>query len=234
MPLLTFISDDDLVQITQGLLTKAGEAYKKAEQNLDRNVVDPFAMLFEMSGFNLVQETWLANEKVRQAQKTLQNHVGAFHQAILGKVPGWANLGTGNIVDIVSVERKMVAEIKNKYNTVKGSDRVKVYDQMARLVMDKGQQYKGFTAYYVEIIPKSASRYNKEFITPDNTTGQPRPMNSLIRQIDGYSFYALATGVPDALAQLFNVLPDVIEGCCGYKFTSHEFAHSFFTKAFGG
>lgn len=146
---------------------------------------------------------------------------------------GWQDLGTGGVVDVVSMDRKIIAEVKNKHNTVKGSDKVKVYDQIETLGMTKGHQYKDFTAYYVEVIPKSGLRYDKEFTPPDSAIGQLRRANPLIRQIDGYSFYALATDVPDALEQLFAALPDVIESCSDYRFADREFANTFFRKAFG-
>lgn len=233
MPQLSFISDSALAMAVQHLLDIATKARVKANKDFDRNVIDPFAVLFEMSGFKTDELAWLAGEKNRQAQKSLQNHVGIFHQAILGGLAGWQDLGTGGVVDVVSLERKLIAEVKNKHNTVKGSDKVKVYDQMETLVMTKGHQYKDFTAYYVEIIPKSGARYDKPFTPPDSATGQPRRANPLIRQIDGYSFYALATGVPDALEQLFAALPDVIEACSDYRFADREFANRFFHKAFG-
>ena len=153
---------------------------------------------------------------------------------MLGMMPGWQDLGVGSVIDVACPARKIIAEVKNKHNTVKGSDKVKVYDHMETLVMTKGHQYKDFTAYYVEIIPKSGARYDKEFTPPDSAKGQPRRANPLIRQIDGYSFYALATGVPDALEQLFAALPDVIEACSDYRFTDREFANAFFHKAFKG
>jgi hypothetical protein len=50
----------------------------------------------------------------------------------------------------------------------------------------------------------------------------------------------MVTGEEDALSQLFEALPDVIESCCeptndtnGYKFDDRAFARSFFTAAFG-
>lgn len=233
MSILSFISDEALTHAVKHLLATAAEAQKKATKDFSRNVIDPFALLFEMSGFHVDQDTWTVGEKRRQAQKTLQNQVGTFHQKILGAVDGWNDLETGSVVDVVSTERKIIAEIKNKYNTVKGSDKVKVYDQLDTCVMTKGHQYKDFTAYYVEILPKSRARYDKAFVPPDNTKGKPRSANPLIRQIDGYSFYALATGVPDALEQLFTVLPDVVESCSEYRFADREFARSFFQKAFG-
>jgi len=233
MPQLSFISDAALASAVTRLLAIAAEARTKADKQFERNVIDPFAVLFEMSGFNANESAWLAGEKNGQVQKSLQNHVGNFHQVILGMMQGWQDLGTGGVVDVVCPERKLIAEIKNKHNTVKGSDKVKIYDQMETLVMTKGHQYKDFTGYYVEVIPKSGTRYDKPFTPPDSAKGQPRRANPLIRQIDGYSFYALATGVPDALEQLFSTLPDVIEACSDYRFADREFAKAYFNKAFG-
>ena len=116
---------------------------------------------------------------------------------------------------------------------MKGSDKVKLYDQLELQVMTKGQQYKGFTAYYVEIIPLAGQQYDREFVPSDSGQGQQRKMNPLIRKIDGYSFYGLVTGVPDALSQLFTVLPDIIEENSDYKFHDRQFAQDFFHKAFG-
>jgi Eco47II restriction endonuclease len=233
MPKLSFIADDALEQEVRNLLNIASTAKAKSERDFTKNVIDPFAVLFEMSGFGVDEMEWITGEKNRQIQKTLQNHVGAFHQRILGFVDGWRDAGTGGVVDLASEKHKVVAEIKNKYNTVKGSDKVKVYDQLEMQVMTKGHQYKGFTAYYVEVIPQVGQRYNKEFIPSDSAQGQQRKANPLIRQIDGYSFYGLVTGVPDALSQLFSVLPGIIEENSGYRFANRQFAQDFFRKAFG-
>lgn len=232
IPKLRFISDKNLATAVTRLLEVAQKARIEADKRFGRNVIDPFAVLFEMSGFNTDETAWLVGEKNRQAQKTLQNHVGNFHQIILGMMDGWQDLGTGGVVDLVCHDKKIIAEVKNKHNTVKGSDKVKVYDQLETLVMTKGHQYKDFTAYYVEIIPKSGMRYDKTFTPPDSAKGQIRRANPLIRQIDGYSFYALATGVPDALEQLFLVLPEVIEACSDYHFTNRQFTTAFFDQAF--
>jgi hypothetical protein len=233
MSRLSFIQDDDLELIVCNLLQAATSAKDKAEASFNRNVIDPFAVLFEMAGFDLKADVWLTSEKTRQAQKSLQNHVGEFHQQILGSMNGWQDLAVGSVLDLVSTKHKIVAEVKNKFNTVKGSDRVGIYDALHALVMPKGQQYRGFTAYYVEVIPKSAERYDRVFTPPDKATGERRAASERIRQIDGASFYALATGVDDALPQLFQVLPDVIEACSDYRFSNREFLAGFFRMAYG-
>ncbi len=65
-------------------------------------------------------EIWYKNETARQAQKTLQNHLGDFHQRILGSVKGWTDMHTGGVIDLISHDTKIIAEVKNKYNTVSG------------------------------------------------------------------------------------------------------------------
>jgi hypothetical protein len=232
MPKLSFISDEVLNQEVLHLLAIASKAKKQSEINFTKNVIDPFAVLFEMSGFDVTETAWETGEKNRQIQKTLQNHVGAFHQRILGCVDGWQDAGKGGVVDLISEKHKIVAEIKNKFNTVKGSDKVKIYDSLESQVMNKGHQFRGYTAYYVEVIPQFGQRYDREFTPSDNAKGQQRKANPIIRQIDGYSFYGLVIGVPDALSQLFSVLPDVIEANSKYKFANRDFAQDFFHKAF--
>jgi len=120
MAWLTWIEDGLLVDEVQKLLSIAKKAQTTSTSDFNKNVIDPFAALFEMAGFEIHFETWKKNEITRQAQKTLQNHIGNFHQNILGHVQGWENLNTKQVVDLKSDRLKIVAEVKNKYNTVSG------------------------------------------------------------------------------------------------------------------
>lgn len=236
MPTLSFISDDDLFNAVRDLITVAQKARIKADKDFGRNVIDPFAALFEMAGFEFDEGTWKTGEMARQAQKTLQNSVGDFHQQILGSAKGWSNHEVGKIIDIASDEHKIIAEIKNKHNTLSGGRLASLYQDLDGLVMPKNSRYKGYTAYYVQIIPKRPGRFDKVFVPSDKTRGEQCAKNELIRQIDGASFYAKVTQVDDALWQLFNVLPSVIEAICAdknkYKFADRKFAENFFRSAF--
>lgn len=242
MPSLSFITDQQLEIFVIDLLKAANLAKQNAEKKFDRNVIDPFAILFETSGFKIGDAEWLKAEQIRQAQKSLQNHVGLFHQKVLGAMPDWQDLGaSGGMLDLVNLKQSRVAEVKNKYNTLNAAGQLALYKQMEQTVMPKGEQYKGFTAYCVEIIPTSAKRYDHPFTPSDKGTGSKCHSNELIRQIDGYSFYALASAIPNALEQLFTTLPDVIEVAAKkmaspqdspFVFTDRDFAKAFFTKAF--
>lgn len=210
MAILNFISDDALENEVFLVLDIAIRAKLAADKNFEKNVIDPFASLFEIAGFGITHDKWIENEKARQYQKTLQNHVGNFHQKILGHVTGWHDLGIGSEVDLMCPEKKIIAEIKNKYSTVSGGKLKDVYQDLKSLVTPKSSQYKDYTAYFVTIIPRSPGRFDKAFTPSDRSTGGKCEENSLIRTIDGANFYSLVTGEDDALEALFNALPAVI------------------------
>jgi Eco47II restriction endonuclease len=236
MSKLSFVSDSELEKAVVYLLQIAREAKINASKDINRNVIDPFSLLFQMSGFGISADEWETAEMNRQAEKTLQNQIGTFHQNILGGVKGWTNLGTGQIIDLASAKNNIIAEVKNKYNTISGKDLAGLYKKLDEQVMPKNSKYKSYIAYYVNIIPKKSARFNKEFTPSDNSTGGRCAINPLIRQVDGASFYEMVTGQKDALEQLFDTLPDVIESVCmdtnNYTFSDRDFAKSFFNKAF--
>ncbi|MFD2034425.1 Eco47II family restriction endonuclease [Belliella marina] len=235
MQTLSWLSDDHLYNSVNRLLDIAEKSLKNSETQFNKNVLDPFSALFQISGFDISHEEWLIAEKTRQAQKSLQNHVGDFHQIILGKVDGWENLETGQIMDLVHKDRKIIAEIKNKYNTVKGSDLSGLYQAMENLVGYKHSSFKDFTAYYVTIIPRKPERINIPFTPSDKEKGVRFSINESIRLIDGASFYEIVTGDPDALFNLYKCLPKVIEDLKG-KPMSLEIQNNlfqYFASAYG-
>lgn len=210
--LLPFIEDNDLRQEVKKVLDTAQSVVEIAEDNIYSNVIDPFSAIFDSQRQDITPTSWLQQEQARQIQKTLQNAVGDFHQAILGHVSGWTNLNTGNVVDLRNDNDKVIAEIKNKYNTTKGNHKKIIYDDLQNLI---NHDFAGYTGYYVEIIPKSRSPYNKPFTPPDNETGTRRPENINIRIIDGRSFYELVTCQANALDRLYEVLPQIISEITG-------------------
>lgn len=214
--LLAFIDDDDLRLEVKKVLDIAHVAVEAAKENIYSNIIDPFSAIFDSQRQNITPSDWLQQEKARQIQKTLQNAVGDFHQSILGCVDGWTNLNTGNVVDLSSDSNKIIAEIKNKYNTTKGNHKKIIYDDLNSLI---NNDFFGYIGFYVEIIPKSRNPYNKPFTPPDNETGTRRPENNNIRIIDGRSFYELVTGQVNSLDKLYDVLPKIIAEITGNAHT---------------
>ncbi|AGN14133.1 Eco47II restriction endonuclease [Legionella pneumophila] len=211
MPYVSFIDDNTFENIVSDTINVASNAMSNSKKKFEKNVIDPFLTIFEISGFRIDSTEWLEHEKWRQAQKSLSNSIGIFHQKLLGSINGWECLPTGHIVDIVNHEKRIIAEIKNKYNTIKGSAKAKLYHDLDDLVMQKKQEYKEYTAYYVEIIPKKPERYNQPFTPSDSRKGAKCAANEKIRVIDGYSFYSLASGIQNALEAIYQALPLVIQ-----------------------
>lgn len=233
MPHLNFISDKDLESAVKAILNKAAEVMRDADQNFEKNVINPFSILFQMSGFDILTvEEWKKIEQITQINKKLTDSLGGFHPMILGSVKGWKNLGVGGVVDLECRSRKIIAEVKNKHNTVKKSNLHTIYDTLHTKVMTKGNEYRGFTGYYVEILPLTRQPYDIEFTPSDSAIGQRRQPNRLIRKIDGKSFYGLVTGDPDALEKLFDVLPEVISSLSTYKFKNMKPIKHYFDKAY--
>lgn len=222
MPYLNWISDVDLINYTSNLLSATQQARAIKQIEFHKNVIDPFQAIFEMSGYPMNANEWGTAELARQVGKSVQNKIGEFHQNLLGCVANWENLGTGQIVDLRSTRNLIIAEVKNKHNTVTGSKRVDVYDQLNNLVMPNASIYNGYQAYFVNIIPKNSTRYNRPFTPPDNTTKTKRSSNNLIREIDGASFYHLVTGDEFALRDLYLALPNVIELILGRTQLSNQ------------
>lgn len=230
---LSWISDDDLAMEVRHLLVVADNATQKT-QAFEKNVIDPFSSIFEMAGFGVGFNDWVKNESMRQAQKSLQNHVGAFHQRILGKVNGWQDLRTGSEADLINDQKKIIAEVKNKYNTVSGSKLADQYRSLEMLVQQKASKFYQYTSYFVNIIPKDKLRYNRPFVPSDKAQGKKCPTNDLIREIDGASFYHLVTGEKYALRELFIALPKVVKEISNNKISSSDFNQllTFFDAAF--
>lgn len=223
MDFLEFVSDDVFLSEVRLLLNKARNKRSSAEKSFNKNVIDPFGALFESSGFHNHQE-WRNSEMARQCQKTIQNHVGTFHQRLLGHVDGWVDMGTGGIIDLHNPQRKIIAEIKNKYSTVTGGDLASKYYSLDALVSPKHSNFKGYCSYFVNIIPKHPARIDSTFTPSDKDKGSRCPENENIRIIDGASFYTLVTGREHALRELHTALPDAIELIYRNDFGNVEFS----------
>lgn len=198
---LPYIDDSDLEAVVSSVLA--------ADNKGSDYVPDPFSAVFDATIQGISLDLWLEQESRRKAQKTLQNKIGYFHQRVLGRAYGCEDLGVGHGIDFRCKEKRIVAEIKNKYNTTKGSDRAKIYD-----ILDDALSngvHAGYTGYYVEVVPSVPGGYNKPFAPPDSINHSKKTASKNIRMIDGRSFYALVTGIDDALDQLYSVLPGVLE-----------------------
>lgn len=119
----------------------------------------------------------------------MSNALGEFHQKVLGGVDGWINHDAG--YDLECPARRILAEVKNKHNTMNTSNREKVIGDLDTAVRQKGR---GWTGCLVVVVPKRPERYAR------------RITNREVYETDGASFYHEVTGSPNALHDLFDTL----------------------------
>lgn len=198
----------DRTKIKAVLQPVVANAYQAevSDGDLRANTLDVFSASLESTLKDISFAEWVEQEKKRQIQKTLQNQIGELHQKILGTLDGVEDLGVGGLVDICCRRKHLVAEIKNKHNTTKGNHKPNIYDDLEKMLADNSDIQ---TAYYVEILPKNGKSYNAPFTPSDNKTKKQRPKNECIRRIDGQSFYTLLTDNPNALRELYLLLPEI-------------------------
>lgn len=217
---LPFIDDRDLEKAVQHVFLSFTSSLEDVD--IHKNTLDPFSAFLESSFSEVSFDEWVLKEKQRQAQKTFQNAIGDFHQMVIGSCYGWKDLGIAGILDVCSSKKKILAEIKNKHNTMNSGSSVEVYNKLASML--SMPEYRDYQGYCVKIIPKSKKGISiKEFAPSDSKNKGSCPKNPRILETDGRTFYSLVTDQENAIEMLFNSLPKVIESIRGKKLKEEEF-----------
>lgn len=192
--------------------------------------LDPFTAIFQAS----VAETGLAGalafEELRKINKTISNNVGDWHQKVLGLAKNWTTAPRGGVIDLESVGqyrhpefgKPVIVEVKNRYNTIKGSDEKNIWDTLEKLARAQDK-----IAYVFQIVPKAGERFDREWKVSGRET---RPY---VRHCDGRTAYALVFERENALEEIFSALPAVLEDIRGVNidFDPEEIA-ALFDKGF--
>jgi hypothetical protein len=148
-------------------------------------------------------------EEVRKLNKTISDAVGSWHQSVLGLAPNWMDMGaTGGVLDIRTVpgynhpkwNKPIVAEVKNRFNTIKASDEKHIWD-----VIDQTARSSGAVGYLIQIVPKTPHCYDEEWVPSG------RSAKEHVRYCDGVTGYELAFGYHDALPELLSAFPKIID-----------------------
>ncbi|MFW3383490.1 Eco47II family restriction endonuclease [Aliarcobacter butzleri] len=196
----------DIKKLITSLINNFNEKIKN--KDIHSQVIDPFSAIIEASLNQLNYENWIKSETARQRQKSLQNSIGELHQKLLGCIKGVTDLSVGGVIDIVCDDKKIIAEIKTKHNTVKKTDLSSVYVELENALQKN--EFKDYTAYYVEIIPAKPVKYNISFNPIDNNTKKQKTLREDIRRIDGKSFYELLTNDPQALQKINDKIKTIL------------------------
>lgn len=156
---------------------------------------DPFALLAQACVLGDDIESLNRLDGSRSLAQAIASATGGFHQSILGAMPGWTQ--QDGLVDLFNEEEQIAAEVKNKHNTTNADNTKQVIDNIYQFMRTKwwGQSGQG---YLVTILPRRPGR-------------KPVAVGERIERVDGRTFYAIASGVDDALDLVFTRLVDRIQ-----------------------
>ena len=121
MSVSDFLPPGRLVELVTEVVSSVRRAEERSATDSDRNTIDPFSAIFDAALKGVSADEWMTLELARQNQKSLQNAIGTFHQRLLGSVDGWEDQAAGGSVDLRNDARTVIAEVKNKYNTMNSS-----------------------------------------------------------------------------------------------------------------
>ena len=192
---LPFISDADFDAAIRTLISRIGDADREIPARLEKNVRDPFALLAQACVLGSDVDDLNRLDGSRSLAQAIASATGGFHQKVLGSMPGWTE--QDGLVDLFNEEAQIAAEVKNKHNTTNADNTRQVIDNISSFMRTRRWGASG-RGYLVTILPRRPGR-------------EPASVGERIERIDGRRFYAIASGVDDALDLVFVQLADRIQ-----------------------
>lgn len=187
---LSWIEGSTIDGLLDDLIDNIRRARENALTTVVKNVEDPFLLLCVTSAYGVTDVQQLRGlGAFHSASSAISSAIGRFHQDVLGSIRDFVNHDAG--YDLESPSRKILAEIKNKHNTMNASNRKSVVEDLQTTLRSRP----GYCGYLVTIIPKRKKRYEID-------------LGGRLFETDGASFYALATGEENALEQLYAMLEE--------------------------
>lgn len=199
---LSFISDENLIRAVE----KLHDTYLKTQKEMTlkqfyENKIDPIKILFDMEFLGHSIEDIVNLEIIRKNDKSISNAIGDFHETLLGSIKGFKKYPVGFGYDIKADDDSIYIDLKNKHNTVKGSNLPDLYNELVSYIESSSNI--DAKAYYAQIIAKKSIHENWKII--NKNLQHPK-----VYKISADQLYKLLTGVEDAFKQVCVVLPDVI------------------------
>lgn len=205
---LDWVDEDALFEVTKA-------SFSKVLQPANRKPLppDPFTLLAHavLTGESLA--TSREFELKRAINKTISGNVGYWHQRVLGLAPNWVETGaSGGSIDLRTADgyvhpifkKPVLAEVKNRFNTIKASDEKNLWDRLDNLARANDA-----VAYVFQIVPKTPEPYDRAW----KVSG--RNEKPIVRVCDGVSAYSLVFGHQPALWELYMALPKIFADITG-------------------
>lgn len=128
---MNWLAKDVLHQAIDKMMASVDRAYSESQAKAVKNVVDPFTTLVMAAKMGIKDERNLVGyQAITTGIRNISGAVGDFHQSILGSVDDWKDHDAG--YDLVNLRRNILAEVKNKHNTMNASNRQKWFTTLTR------------------------------------------------------------------------------------------------------
>ncbi len=199
---LEFITDEHLLSCIGNLHS----AYLRAKKSINKrklykNKIDTIKLTFDAKFNELDEETLMKSEIARQIDKSINNAIGTFHEEILGGINGYEK-GFRDGYDIKAIDNTLFADIKNKHNTMNSSSAESLYQKLQKFAND----YPTSKCYWVQIWAKRSF-----YQVWKGTINGKEYAHDRVFAVSGDQFYSLLSGRKNALYELYEVLPKVID-----------------------
>lgn len=104
------------------------------DRHISKSAEDPFLKASMTGMYSMSESDYVKWEVIRQKQKALEMKWGDFHEELMGKFPDYETLPTGHEsgCDVQKRDETEIFEIKNRDNTVKGSDGKHIISMLKR------------------------------------------------------------------------------------------------------
>lgn len=199
---LAFMDDEKLISAISKLYSVYEKSYStKTLKELNKNIIDPFKFQMDTVFLNGGDaKVTMANEILRQSDKSIANAVGVFHQQLMGAIDGFCETPQMPC-DVKKLDNTVFVEVKNKHNTMNIRSAAGVYEELEGIA----KTYQDAMCYIVEVIAKKSVDEVWRL-----TVNQKNMSHKRIHKISADKFYELATGDPGAFKKLCDILPVAI------------------------
>lgn len=198
---LDFISKENYKRHVKEYFDKINSSTQAENINeFNRNIIDPIKLTFSYFVTGEDREHLIDSEMNRQVDKTINNHIGYFHQNIFNYIDDW--YVPEMRFDIAKNDDTVFVELKNKHNTMNSSSSQKTYINMQDKIIEGLESGNKVTCMLVEVIAKGS-----QDITWNVRLNGIRNSKDSIRRVSIDKFYEYATGDPNAFKKIVSWLP---------------------------
>jgi hypothetical protein len=197
---VNFISDEHLLKCVANL----HKAYLKAKNNVSKksfysNKVDTIKLTFDSKFNDIDEESLIQSEILRQIDKSINKSIGTFHEQILGGIEGY-EVGVLSGYDVKATDDSLFADIVLDELPYK-------YEEFAFNKLAEKAKFSKNSMCYLVILNSENSFYEKFTVTKSESTISHKK----VFKISGDKFYSLLSGRENALFELYESIPVVID-----------------------